>query len=208
MTIAAVLFDMDGVLIEAKDWHFEALNQALNLFGLPIDRHSHVATFDGLPTKRKLEMLGITHGLPVQLHSFINEMKQDFTETLVYARCRPTFTHQFALNKLRSAGYKIAVCSNSIRATVNLMMKLSKLEPFLDLQLSNEDVARPKPAPDIYLEAMKQLGVRPEECLIIEDNDHGVQAAVASGGHVMRVATTEDVTYERIYAVISDIQGR
>lgn len=207
MNINAILFDMDGVLIEAKDWHYEALNQALDLFGMPIDRHAHLATFDGLPTKRKLEMLGVTHGLPQGLHSFINEMKQNFTETLVYSRCRPTFHHQFALSKLKRSGYKIAVCSNSIRATVQLMMQLSSLEQYLDLQLSNEDVSKPKPAPDIYLAAMDRLNVKPENCLIVEDNDHGVQAAVASGGHVMRVATTEDVTYERIMAHVNVIQG-
>lgn len=207
MTIKAILFDMDGVLIEAKDWHYEALNQALDLFGMPIDRHAHLATFDGLPTKRKLQILETTHGLPVQLHGFINEIKQSFTESITYSLCRPTFHHQYALSKLKSRGYKIAVCSNSIRATVALMMKLSKLESYIDLQLSAEDVTKAKPAPDIYVEAMRRLNVAPEECLIVEDNDHGVQAAQASGGHVMRVGTTDDVTYDRIHAVISGIQG-
>lgn len=208
MTIKAILFDMDGVLIEAKDWHYEALNQALNLFGMPIDRYAHLATFDGLPTKKKLEMLGLTHGLPAGLHGFISEMKQSYTETLIYSLCRPTFHHQFALSKLKTEGYKLAVCSNSVRATVALMMRLSRLDEYLEVQFSNEDVAKPKPAPDIYLAAMKHLGLQPDECLIVEDNDHGILAAQASGGHVMRVATTDDVTYERINAVISGIQGR
>ena len=208
MTIKAILFDMDGVLIEAKDWHYEALNQALDIFGMPIDRHAHLATFDGLPTRGKLGILGITHGLPEQLHDLINEMKQNYTEALVYSRCKPTFQHQYALSKFKSEGYKMAVCSNSIRATVALMMKLSKLESYLEFQLSNQDVAHPKPAPDMYLEAMRRLNLAPQECLIIEDNDHGFQAAQASGGHVMRVATPEDVTYDRINTVIAGIQGR
>jgi beta-phosphoglucomutase len=52
--IKAVVFDMDGVLIEAKDWHYEALNRALKLFGYEISRYEHLTTFDGLPTRRKL----------------------------------------------------------------------------------------------------------------------------------------------------------
>ena len=56
--IKAILFDMDGVLIDAKEWHYEALNQALKLFGCEISRFDHVHTFDGLPTKDKLELLG------------------------------------------------------------------------------------------------------------------------------------------------------
>ena len=55
--IKAVLFDMDGVLIDAKDWHYEALNKALGLFGMEINRYDHLNTFDGLPTKVKLQML-------------------------------------------------------------------------------------------------------------------------------------------------------
>ena len=55
--IKAVIFDMDGVLIDAKDWHYEALNMALRTFGLEISRHDHLTTYDGLSTKHKLEML-------------------------------------------------------------------------------------------------------------------------------------------------------
>lgn len=206
MTIKAILFDMDGVLIDARDWHYEALNKALDLFGMPIDRHAHLATFDGLPTKRKLEMLHATHGLPVQLHGFINEMKQLYTAEITYARCRPVFHHQYALSQLHMQGYKLAVCSNSIRATVNLMMSLARLEDYLTLQLSCEEVSRPKPAPDIYQEAMKRLGLQPEECLILEDNDHGIQAARASGGHLLEVASPEQVTLDRIVARIAEIE--
>ena len=208
MTIKAVLFDMDGVLIDAKDWHYEALNQALDLFVMPIDRHAHLATFDGLPTRRKLEMLSAVYGLPVHLHDFINEMKQHYTTAMVYSHCKPVFHHQFALSKLKEAGYHLAVCSNSIRPTVALMMALSKLETYLEFQLSTNDVQFPKPAPDLYLEAMNRLALAPHECLIVEDNDHGVQAAKASGGHVLRVATTQDVTLERLMSTIAQIEAQ
>ena len=60
--IKAIIFDMDGVLIEAKDWHYEALNQALKLFGFTISRYDHLVTFDGLPTRKKLEMLSMEKG--------------------------------------------------------------------------------------------------------------------------------------------------
>lgn len=207
MSVKAILFDMDGVLINAKEWHYEALNKALQLFGMPIDRQAHLSTFDGLPTRKKLEMLWYTQNLPRELHEFINEMKQSYTESITYSLCKPTFGHQYALSKLKLDGYRMAVCSNSIRATVSLMMRLSKLEDYLEFQLSCQDVDSPKPAPDIYHEAMRRMGLSPEECLIIEDNDHGVQAAQASGGHVMRVVTPDDVTYDRIREAISSVQG-
>ncbi len=92
--IRAIIFDMDGVLIEAKDWHYEALNRALRLFGLEISRYEHLSVFDGLPTRDKLEMLSVERGLPRALHSFINEMKQQFTMELVHCACKPRFCHE------------------------------------------------------------------------------------------------------------------
>lgn len=206
--IKAILFDMDGVLIDAKDWHYQALNRALDLFGMAIDRDSHIATFDGLPTRRKLELLTQTRGFPRGLHGFVNALKQDRTLEIVYSKCRPVFHHRQALSRLKSEGYKLGVCSNSVRQSVDQMMSLAALTPFLDICLSNEDVTKAKPDPEIYLKGISSLGVKPEEVLILEDNDHGIQAARASGGHVMVVGTTDDVTYGKIRSAIDEIEGR
>lgn len=196
--IRSILFDMDGVLIDAKDWHYEALNVALRLFGLEISRDEHLAVYDGLPTRRKLEILSRSRQLPRELHDFINKIKQRETLKLTVQRCQPLFHHQYALSKLKRDGYGIAVCSNSISATIQEMMERSALLPYLDFFLSNEDISRPKPDPEIYTTAMRRFGLDPQECLIIEDNEHGIQAARASGGHVMVVGTVNDVTYDRI----------
>ena len=205
--IRAVFFDMDGVLIDAKEWHYEALNKALDLFGMPIDRQAHLSTFDGLPTRRKLTMLGQTQGLPVGLHKLLNDLKQEYTMELIYGACKPTFHHQFALNRLKTEGYSIAVCSNSVRATLETMMKLAALDVYIDLLVSNEDVSAPKPDPEMYNTAIKKLKRKPDECLILEDNEHGLQAAQASGAHVLAVNSVADVTWERIAAAIERING-
>ena len=203
--IKAVIFDMDGVLIEAKEWHYDALNKALSLFGYTISRHEHLTSYDGLPTSRKLDMLSIERDLPVGLHAFINEMKQLYTMEIVYAQCKPTFVHQYALSSLKKLGYKLAVASNSIRNTVQVMMDRADLEQYLDLQLSNEDVASAKPAPDIYIKAIRDLGLMPEECLIVEDNENGIRAARASGAHVFVVSETLDVNLQNICSKIEEV---
>jgi beta-phosphoglucomutase len=204
--IKAVLFDMDGVLIEAKDWHYEALNRVLDLFGMSIERESHLATFDGLPTKRKLEILEKTRGFPRGLHDFANKLKQDRTMEMATALCRPVFHHRFALSQLKRDGLRLAVCSNSVRQSVELMMKLSGLAPFLDLMISNEDVSKSKPDPEMYNTAIKRFGLPPREVLILEDNDHGIAAARASGAHVMVIGTTDDVRYTNIRNAIADAE--
>lgn len=206
--IKAVLFDMDGVLIDAKDWHYEAFNRALGHFGYTISRESHLSTFDGLPTRQKLKMLSASRGLPLGLHEFLNALKQVYTLELSHQLCRPSFNHQYALSRLRLEGYKLAVCSNSVRQSVEAMMKLSALEHYLDLMVSNEDVSKGKPDPEMYLKAMGALGVSPEECLILEDNDHGIQAAVASGAHLLKIGVPDDVTYRAISTRIVEINAQ
>ena len=179
--IKAVLFDMDGVLIDAREWHYEALNRALALLGYEITRYEHLTTFDGLPTARKLQMLTVERGLPAELHAFINSLKQQYTLELVATRCKPVFHHQFALARLKGAGYRLGVASNSVRRTVEEMMERSDLMRYLDVMISNEDVSRPKPDPEMYLVAMEHLGVTPEETVIVEDNENGVGDRRASG---------------------------
>lgn len=205
--IKAVLFDMDGVLIDAKDWHYEALNEALSLFGLTISRYDHLHTFDGLPTNVKLKMIGEQYYLPEQLHSFINQIKQKKTMQYVAQRCHPTFNHEYALSKLSSEGYKIAVCSNSIRNTIEYMMEKAALTEYLDLIVSNEDVVKAKPDPEMYLTAIQKFGLKPQECLVVEDNPNGVKAGLASGAHVLKVETVYDVTYANIRAKIKEVES-
>lgn len=196
--IKAVIFDMDGVLIDAKEWHYEALNRALNHFGYNISRYDHLVTFDGLPTRKKLQMLSRETGLPVSLHGFLNELKQIYTTEIVYARCKPVFQHEYALARLRAGGYKLAVASNSIRNSIDLMMQRSNLRPYLDAVVSHEDVPAGKPHPDIYIKTMTLLDVKPEETLVVEDNDHGIAAARAAGTHVMVVGDVTEVTFDNV----------
>lgn len=208
MKIKAIIFDMDGVLIDAKEWHYETLNKALNLFGAQISRYDHLVTFDGLPTRKKLEMLSMEGGFPRGLHDFVNELKQQYTMEVVYTKCKPVFQQQYALSRLKSDGYKLAVCSNSIRKSVEIMMEKSSLIEYLDFFLSNQDVKNGKPDPEMYILAIKKLNLVPDECLIVEDNEHGVRAALASGAHVLKVESPEDVYYQNIRSRIAEIEKK
>jgi len=205
--IKAVVFDMDGVLIDAREWHYESLNRALGLLGYEITRYEHLTTYDGLPTKRKLRMLTVERGLPEELHGFLNSLKQQYTLELVATRCKPVFHHQYALSQLKAAGYSLGVASNSVRRTVEEMMERSDLMGYLDVVISNEDVRRPKPDPEMYLAAMDRLGVRPEETVIVEDNENGVKAATAAGAHVLVVEGPDDVTLDAIRSRVALAQA-
>lgn len=202
MSIEAVVFDMDGVLIDAKEWHYNALNRALQHFGFMISRAEHLSTFDGLPTRRKLEMLSQEKGLPRELHEFINDLKQVYTVEQVHLGCRPVFVHEYTLSNLKAKGYKLGLASNSIRSTVQLMMDRSNLTPYLDVMLSNQDVNKPKPHPDIYLRTAEMLGVAPSNCLVVEDNPNGIKAAEDAGCKLLVVHSVQEVQLDRVVTAI------
>ena len=205
MSIKAIIFDMDGVLIEAKEWHYKSLNKALQLFGESISLEEHLNKYDGLPTKKKLEMLTNEGRIPSKIHNLINNLKQKITHNYILKECRPIFQHEYALSKLKADGYKLALASNSIRKTVELMLEKSSLDIYFDLILSSSDVKKPKPDPEIYISAIQKLSIAPEECLIIEDNEHGILAAKASKAYVMIISNVWDVSYKNIIKKIGEL---
>lgn len=165
---------------------------------MEISRYDHLVTYDGLPTKRKLDMITMERGFARELHAFVYEMKQIYTMEIVYTKCKPRFYHEYALSKLKSQNYKIAVCSNAIRNSVEVMLKKAALLDYLDFFISNQDVTKGKPDPEMYNMAIERLSLKPSECMIIEDNDKGIQAAKASGAFVMEVDSVDEVNYQNI----------
>ncbi|MNT48207.1 Phosphorylated carbohydrates phosphatase [compost metagenome] len=152
-------------------------------------------------------MLSTGSRFPRKLHGFVNRLKQSYTLEIVHTKCKPVYAQERALSSLKSKGYKLAVASNSVRASVEAMMDKSSLAKYLDLMMSNEDVAKSKPDPEIYTAAMRRLGVVPERTLIVEDNENGVRAARASGAHVLVVSGVAEVNLENICGAIAKAEG-
>lgn len=206
--IRAILFDMDGVLVNAKDWHFEALNKALIAHDhAPISYEDHLQNYDGLPTRRKLALLAQKQPISHSEFERINTAKQNLTLEIARAQCKPTPEHVQTVQRLKDEGYLLAVCSNSVRTSVDLLLEKTCLLPMFAFTLSNEDVTHPKPHPEIYLTAMQRFGINPAEALILEDNINGLQAAHASGGHVLEIRDSNEVTYENIKACIRQLES-
>ena len=208
MTIKAVLFDMDGVLIDAKEWHYDALNLALEKKGYaPITRQEHLSTYDGLPTKDKLNKHPQTKNLSAEEHKEINDLKQELTFDVIERTCKPNPTVLGAIKHLKEQGYRVACCSNSIRKSVEMMLGKSDLLEHMEFLVSNEDVENGKPAPDMYLKAMNQMGLKSTEVLICEDNIRGITAALHSGAYVLEIGTVEDTNKENITKAIHKIEN-
>ena len=191
--IKAILFDLDGVLVNMPDGHYEALTKALRLFGVEIGREEHDTYFNGLPSRKKLEELEKQGRLPPGLGEFINDVKQKYTKELIPLYCVPDYSKIILLNHLKSRNLLLGCCSNSIQETLHLMLKSAHLFDHFDLILGNDEVENPKPHPQIYLEAFKRLKVKPSETIIVEDAPAGIASAKASGARVIEVRGVDDV---------------
>lgn len=205
--IKAVIFDLDGVLVEAKDWHYEALNKSLAVFGCDISYAEHISTYDGLPTKTKLDMLNKNKNFPLELSQLVYELKQIYTNEFFTTRCFPDFSQDYLFRKLKENKIKTAVASNSIRATVDQAMLGLDLNKYIEFSLSNEDVSKPKPDPEIYVKAIEDLKLQPHECLIVEDNINGITAAKSSGAHCLEVKEVDDVNHVNVFKYIEKINN-
>lgn len=205
--IKLILCDLDGVLCDCRDMHYETLNKALAEYDSRyiINREEHLSKYDGLNTNAKLKMLSREKGLIEAAHLIIYQTKQKYTleainEMTVDTRMR------LVLRKLKEDGYTIAVASNSIRQTLKMMLVKRGLIEYIDFYYSNEDVKHPKPSTEIYLKCMIKANVSPKETLILEDSQHGRKGALASGAHLMGIKNTSDVTYDNIKKMIGSIQ--
>ena len=203
--IKAVLFDMDGVLINAQEWHYEALNEVLQIFGFEITREMHEDRYDGLSTAKKLQMLTNEVGLPEHIHGMINRVKQERTLRIAAQKCFPNVGHLVLVSKLKQKNIKVGVVTNSIRQTTEFMLTYAGLRDFLDVLVTNQDVTEPKPNPECYLLAMEKLGVLPVETVIVEDSPYGIQAAKASGATVITVASVDEVTLDILHGVVPEM---
>ena len=225
--IKCVLFDLDGVLVDACEWHYQALNQALQeVAGISISREEHETTFNGLPSQTKLNILSEQGRLNESDHEEVWKRKQDLTEGVIKSNAVVDSSKVDLHQALKTMGIRVGCVTNSIRRTALLMLKCTGQRPLesipewrwpwyghdgkaednnlIHFVLTNEDVTNPKPNPEGYLSAITKFAVFPSETLIVEDSDKGFQAATDSGAHVMRVKNATEVT---LSAVLSHIES-
>ena len=203
-----VIFDLDGVLIESRELHYEALNDALRKVGseFVITREEHLSLYDGLNTTKKLEMLSEKKGLDRKYFNQIWQDKQVATFNLIRQFPKNNKLRQM-FAKLSSNGIKISIASNSIRETVKLALLSIGVMEYVDYYVSNEDVKRTKPYPEMYWQCMTALNVLPKNTVIIEDSHIGRQGALDSGGHLVPVKDSHDLTMEKIDEAIDTLNG-
>lgn len=200
--IKAILYDLDGVLVNATEWHYESLNLALKeIAGFGISRDEHLTTFNGIPTNTKLDILNKQGRLSKDLFQQVWDLKQQKTFEVINSNA-------FIDNaKIRlhegTSNLKLVCVTNSIRKSAELMLEKTGQMKYMDFTISNEDVWLPKPYPEGYIKAMIKLNLHPNECMIIEDSPKGLEAAKWSGSNVYEVEGYHEVTLENVLTKIN-----
>lgn len=203
MSNKLIIFDLDGVLIDSRDKHYEALNRAL--FNVDkkyvISWEEHLSIYDGLPTSKKLSLLTDKKGFPVDKYQQVWEDKQKSTID-IFSELLPDKELIGYFKKLKNNNIQIAVASNSIRNTVKIiLLKLGILE-YIDYFVSNEDVFRNKPFPEMYWKCMTALNAIPKNTVIFEDSHIGRQGAIDSGANLIPVENRYDLNGTKLEQAI------
>jgi HAD superfamily hydrolase (TIGR01509 family) len=198
--IKVVIFDLDGVLINAKQAHFEALNNALpEQYRLSAEEYFD---YDGMPTKRKLEKLQFDKNLPIEFADQIIKNKNQYFQQYLDA-LTPNEELQNLFKNIKDCwGIKIYVASNAIQITVATALQKLGLSLLIDGFYSNQSVKYSKPHPEIYTSIIHRENISPYECLIVEDSPIGLCAAYQSGAHVLRVNSPKDLTIDLLWQAI------
>jgi HAD superfamily hydrolase (TIGR01509 family) len=206
--IKLIIFDLDGVLVDARELHYEALNAALREIdpAYIIERAEHLSTYDGLSTSKKLNMLTENKDLPVHLHDKVWRSKQDKTCEIIDGFGEDNRMRSI-LRRLKKEGYAVACATNSIRQTAKLQLIRRGFFEYIDFFYSNQDVKNSKPNTEMYLRCMISAAANPNETIIIEDSHIGRRAALNSGAHLCAVKDPDDVTYKKINDLINKVNN-
>ena len=189
-----VIFDLDGVLVDACEWHRVALNEALReVCDYEISLDDHYNVFNGRPTNVKLQKLTELGRIEKNTHQLIYDLKQTKTIQIIErdAAVRPE-KHEM-ITALKKSGSTIACYTNSIRETAELMLDRTGILGLFDYVLTNQDVENAKPHPEGYKFLMNHFGVSATETYIVEDSPTGLKAAYASGANVIEVKNPSGV---------------
>ena len=201
--IDTIIFDLDGVLINSKDIHFEALNSSLskNSINYQISYEDHLKTYDGLPTKTKLEILNKKKIFSKNLNKKIKDHKNLITRKLLNERI--VYNKKiYSLFANLSKKFKIGIATNAIEETLKIALKKLKISKFVNFSLSTESIKNPKPHPEIYLRCIINLNSKPKNTLVLEDSHNGRISAKEAGARLMPIKNLSDVTYRNIIGYI------
>ena len=204
----AVIFDMDGVLVDSEPLFLSAINRVVTNEGAaPLSEAENEEFLLGTTVEETWRRLKELRSLPRPTNAYVERY-----DTVVRQVLREQLSPQPGVTRLLEEctrrGLPKAVASSSLRSWVNLKLEAIKLQKAFDVVLGGDDVTRGKPSPDIYRLAAQCLGVPAQRCIAIEDSPIGITAAVGSGAYTIAVRTysTRNLDISHAHAVLDSLE--
>jgi beta-phosphoglucomutase len=188
--IDAIIFDMDGVIVDSEPLHERALAETLTRIGFPATPGMQIADYIGRSDQDFWKDF-VVRFHPAQTLAELVRLKRDRVVELVREH-QPLFTGLSELVAALAARWPLALASGSERPVIEAVLDIEGLRRHFRVVVSSAEVPRGKPAPDVFLLTAQRLGVSPAACVVIEDSKPGVAAALAAGMRVVAVTNTHD----------------
>lgn len=176
----AVIFDMDGVLVDSQPYHFKADIDTMAEYGVIKDQKFY-ESFAGTLTADRMRTLKEMFGLDVPVEEMTIKRENMILDIMGKDDIKPVSGIPEFLRSIKEKGLTTAVASSSDYKLINLILDRLKIAKYFDSVTSGSDVKRGKPSPDVFLLAAERIGIEPSECLVVEDSENGVKAAKAAG---------------------------
>ena len=176
----AVIFDMDGVLVDSQPYHFKADIDTMAEYGVIKDQKFY-ESFAGTLTADRMRTLKEMFGLDVPVEEMTIKRENMILDIMGKEDIKPVSGIPEFLRSIKEKGLTTAVASSSDYKLINLILDRLKIAKYFDSVTSGSDVKRGKPSPDVFLLAAERIGIEPAECLVVEDSENGVKAAKAAG---------------------------
>ncbi|HWM40501.1 MAG TPA: HAD family phosphatase [Streptomyces sp.] len=195
----AVIFDLDGTLVDSEPLYYEAGRRVLAAHGAPDFTWRGHTRFIGISTWETMETLRREHGIDASVEQLVAEKNRTYLE--LAARSTRVFpAMQKLVERLHAAGHPTAVASGSSMAAIEAVLGGVGLGGMLPVQVSAEEVAHGKPEPDVFLEAARRLAVEPADCVVLEDAPPGAEAARRAGMRCVAVPYVPETAGDPAFA--------
>ncbi|WP_421158197.1 HAD family hydrolase [Aeromonas dhakensis] len=187
----ALIFDMDGTLVDSMPRHLDAWEITSAEFGLPFDR-AQLNEYGGIPTRKIVAILAEQHGLTIDVEAFARRKVALYMEHIQQVSVFPAM---WELVRRCHGKVPMGIGTGSPRNQAELILKSTGLDAYIQVVVSADDVVNHKPHPDTFLQVAEQLGANPANCLVFEDTQIGLQAGRAAG--METVLVLEGELYQR-----------
>lgn len=188
MNIKAIIFDMNGIIIDDEHIHERAFKQSLEPYGINLSHESYLDNCAGRTDKEGYERIAATQkkSLPIDL---LLTQKADLYQ-LLFPSMKKVYPGILECINLMSNHFILALASSSIRKEVELITKEFNIFEKFKVIITGDDVVKGKPDPEPYLLTCKKLNISPNQAIVIEDSSSGVKSAIAAGCKCIAITTT------------------